>query len=408
MRSAPIHLQPIPLAHRVRGGGVLAVVPRALLVTAAALLLSACVTQPAVDAFDHPDWLLSGERLFGQPIDLDREVPDIGIADPTDEMRAYVAEIADRRKSSFRFRHLIARLARDGYFNTTYSAHQTLTAAETFSIKGGNCLSYTNMFIALAREAGLDAVYQVVDVPPSWDADAAFLIRYAHINVLVKNVQIDRLSNHAVIVDFNEVHPAADYPRREVSDEYAKALYYANHSVAMLRAGSTRQGFGHLRRAIETDPANVDLWINLGAFYAVEGDAEAAVEAYHVALQRSRNNKAAFSGLARGYAALGNTEMATFYHDKVRNYRETNPYYHFAMAQAAFELAEFESSLDYINTAIGLNRRTARFHLLKGMVEQKLGDHEAAEVSFRRARRHGLDPGSEAELRRVQVDLSST
>jgi Flp pilus assembly protein TadD len=410
MPSLPIHPQPIPLAHRVRGsGGVLAALSRVLLWSAAASLLSACATQPALDALDYPDWLLSGERLFGQPIDLDREVPDIGVADPTDEMRAYVAEIvAERRISNFRFRHLIARLARDGYFNTTYSAHQTLTAAETFAIKGGNCLSYTNMFIALAREAGLDAVYQVVDVPPSWDADAAFLIRYAHINVLVKNVYLDRRSSQAVIVDFNEVHPAADFPRREVTDEYAKALYYANHSVAMLRAGSTREGFGHLRRAIENAPTNVDLWINLGAFYAVEGDAEAAVEAYHVALQRSRNNKAAFSGLARGYAALGNTEMAAFYQDKVRNYRETNPFYHFAMAQAAFEVAEFESSLDYINTAIGLNRRTARFHLLKGMVEQKLGDHEAAEVSFRRARRHGLDPTSEAELRRVHVDLSST
>jgi Flp pilus assembly protein TadD len=230
--------------------------------------------------------------------------------------------------------------------------------------------------------------------------------------VLVKNVHFDRRLNHTVIVDFNEVHPAVDYPRREVSDEYAKALYYANHSVALLRSGETRESFAHLRRAIETDPSNVDLWINLGAFYAVEGDAEAAVEAYHVALQRKRNSKPAFSGLARNYATLGDEAMAAYYQDKVRNYRETNPFYHYAMAQAAFDEAEFEVSLDYINAAIGLDRRTARFHQLKGMVEQKLGDHEAAETSFRRARRHGLAPVAEPdagpEAARMQVDLSSS
>jgi Flp pilus assembly protein TadD len=406
MRSVSNHPPLVALARRVRGWGLVAGAWSLLM----ALMLSACATQPNKGPLDYPDWLLSGERLFDRPLDLDTEVPDVDVADPTDMMRNYVDEIVTNAGGSatHRFRHLIAGLARDGYFDTAYSAHQTLTAAETFEIKGGNCLSYTNMFIALAREAGLDAVYQVVDVPPSWDADAGFLIRYAHINVLIKNAYLDRRLNNAVIVDFNAVHPAADYPRRVVSDEYAKALYHANHSVAMLRAGNTRESFGHLRRAIETDPTNVDLWINLGAFYAVEGDAEAAVEAYLVALQRRPNSKAAFSGLARSYAALGDADMAAFYQDKVRNYRETNPFYHYAMAQAAFEDDQFEVSLDYINTAIGLNRRTARFHLLKGLVEQKLGDHEAAELSFRRARRHGLDLDAEPEARRALLDLSST
>jgi tetratricopeptide (TPR) repeat protein len=393
---------PIRLTFRFRKCGGLLV----------ALMLTACASLPhgsALDELDYPDWLLSGVRLYHDPIDLDAEVPKLDPTDPSDAMRAYVeALMVEGAPVSRRFRLLINGLARDGYFRTAYSAHQTLTAAETFEKMGGNCLSYTNMFIALAREAGLDAVYQVVDVPPAWDADAGFLIRYTHINVLIRNVRLDRAAEPATIVDFNEVQPAAEYPRRAVSDDYAKALYYANHSVALLRAGESRASFGHLRRAIETDPTNVDLWINLGAFYSVADDPGAAIEAYQVALQLDRNSKAAFSGLARNHASLGNVEPAARYQEKVRKYRETNAYYHFAMAQAAFDDADFEGSLEYINAAIDLKRRSPRFHLLKGLVQQKLGDHNAAAESFRRARRHGLDPGAAPELRQVQVNLSAT
>jgi Flp pilus assembly protein TadD len=372
------------------------------------LLLGACALQPpAVEPVEYPVWLLSGERLFGEPIDLEAEAPDLSVSEPDERMRGYVASSVNPDvTATARFRQLINALDRDGYFKTAYSAHQTLSATAAFEARGGNCLSYTNMFIALAREAGLEAVYQVVDVPPSWDAEANFLIRYAHINVLVKNAHLDRQFSQTV-VDFNDVRPAADYPRREVSDAYAKALYFANHSVALLKAGEVRAGFAHLRRAIDTDPSNVDLWVNLGAFYAVQGESAAAAEAYHVALRINGNNKAALSGLARSYANLGDGRAAQ-YRERVANYRETNPFYHYALAKAAFDDADFASSLDYINAAIGLSRRTGRFHLLKGLVEQQLGDEEAAESSFRRARRHGFDASAEAELRRLQVNLSST
>jgi Flp pilus assembly protein TadD len=201
-----------------------------------------------------------------------------------------------------------------------------------------------------------------------------------------------------VIVDFNIVHPDPDYPRKAVSDEYAESLFYANQSVTLMRDKRPRQSFAHLRRAIEVAPHNVDLWINLGAFYAIERDFDSSIEAYEVALQLEPRSKAAFSGLARSYSNAGNEEMAAVYQEKVRNYRERNPYYYYALAQGAYEVADYESSLDYINAALQLKRRTARFHLLKGLVEHRLGDVDAARDSMQRAQRYGLD-------RSVKLDL---
>lgn len=362
---------------------------------------AACSLQTPFQAQGHLDYeasLVTGERLFDTPV-APAEAPDSRVYEPSEAMREFVGTVtADARHNNARFRSLMAGLHGAGYFDAVYSANRTLTAAETFESKGGNCLSYTNMFVALAREAGLNARYQVVDVPASWDADSGFLIRYTHINVMVQGVRLDKQPRQSVIVDFNAVHPEGDFTQRIVSDAYAESLYYANRSVNLLRADRPREGFAYLRRALEIAPENSDLWVNLGALYATLEDYESSIEAYQVALQIDPRNKSAVAGMARSYANAGNVEMAAVYDRKVRNYRKRNPYYHYALAQSAFEKAEFEESLTAIDRAIELKRRIPRFYLFKGLVEQQLGRADAAEESFRRAQRYGLD-------QRVKLDV---
>lgn len=370
-------------------------------VAASAILLAGCAGQAPLErhgALHYAPSLTTGERTFGETVQTDH-LPRVLINQPSEQMRTYVADqIGDARLSSRRFHSLFAGLRRDGYFDAVYAANSTLTAAEAFEARGGNCLSYTNMFVSLAREAGLDARYQIVDIPPSWDADSGFLIRYTHINVVLRGLRIENHNGSRVTVDFNLMHPDPDAAQIEVSDAYAESLFYANKSVSLLRAGESRESFAYLRRAIDIAPENIDLWINLGAFYATQGDYRSSIEAYNVGLQIDPRNKSAYSGLARSYQYLGDTELADAYREKVRNYRERNPYYHYALAQAAYAQADYERSLSAIDEAIDLKVRTARFHLFKALVQERLGDREAAEDSIRRAQRFGLDE-------RIKVDV---
>lgn len=384
---------------RLRVRALAVVVPA--LAAGFAVFLSGCAAQAPYDrhgTLHYSDSLVTGERAFGEPISIDN-LPRVAISEPSEEMRVYVADlVGNARLSSRRFHSLFAGLRRDGYFDAVYAANSTLTAAEAFEARGGNCLSYTNMFVALAREAGLDARYQIVDIPPSWDADSGFLIRYTHINVVLRGLRIDSYGAGRVVVDFNLMHPDPDAKETEVSDTYAESLFYANKSVNLLRDGRHRESFAYLRQAIEIAPENIDLWINLGAFYATMGDFHSSIEAYNVGLQLDPANKSAYSGLARSYAHLGDVERADQFQVKVRNYRKRNPYYHYALAQAAYAQADYERSLDAIDTAIGLKLRTARFHLFKALIHDRLGDRDAAEQSIRRAQRFGLDE-------RIKVDV---
>ncbi len=357
---------------------------------AGSLLLSGCATVPEDPRVD-PGYqaLLSGEQIFGEPVRVD-EVPSVDLLGVSDEMRTFIAdELGTVRVPAVKFRRMFRGLTREGYFEANYIADSTRTAAETFHHKSGNCLSYTSMFIALAREAGLDARFQIVQVPPNWDADSGYLIRYTHVNVVLRGFIYDARTGREFSVDFNDVLPDPDYPRHAISDEQATALFYANRSVFQMRTGEMREAFANLKKAIDISPDNPDLWINLGAFYAKHEAYEQALTAYEVALRLDPGNRGAISGLGRTHEMLGNQEEADEYNDRVRRYRQRNPYYHFAIAQTEYERARYAAALDAINTAIDLKYRNGRFHFLKGLTQYKLGDLESAQTSFQRADRFG-------------------
>jgi len=346
------------------------------------------VAMPRADV-DYDASLLTGERIFGEDVSLD-EVPDADLLRLSDSMVAFVDENVGRtRLSGTRFKRLLGALSKDGYFETPYDPGKTQNAADTFASKAGNCLSYTTMFIALTRASGLDARYQIVDVPPTWDADSGYLIRYTHVNALLRNVQMDQVSGSDVTVDFNTVRPDPEFRHHVVSDDYAAALFYANRSVDHVRHDERRLAFAYLRKAIGLAPGNPDLWINLGAIYAKHDDFLSAAEAYEVALSVDPGNKGAISGLARAWANHGDDARAAPYLARAKRYRDRNPYFHFAVAQAEFEQQRYQSALESINTAIDLRRRQGEFYFLQGLVLQKLGDPVAARKSFKLAERFG-------------------
>ncbi len=369
----------------------------------ALFLIGACVQQgvpfqpddPKPPANFDPE-LLTGRLMFGEPVAGD-EVGDVDALGLDDTMRAFVdVDAMSGLSAAKRLQWLIKRLEEEGHFADSYNPLATLTARETFRSKDGNCLSYTTLFIALARASGLHAYYQMVTLPPNWSADSGLLIRNNHVNAVVYERHLVEGFTREYIVDFNALEIGSDLERHRVSDNYATTLYYSNLAVEHMRHDRSREAFALLRKGIELVPGNADLWVNLAAFYARNDKLEAAVSAYEVVLQLDPTSKTALSGLSSIYAAMGDAVRAERYARQVREYRERNPFYHFALAQLKFENANYAASLAAVNRAIELKRRNPSFYQLKGQAEQKLGDAAAAARSFSRARRYerlaGLTP----------------
>jgi len=348
----------------------------------AMVLASACQTLDIVDREVADQELLSGTAVFGESVSTS-ERPDVDIVATNEAMRGFVADVAGVHKERERLRALLRLMRRSGYVLNAYEPYLNLTAPEAFTAKRGNCLSYTTLFVALAREAGLDARFQVVDVPPDYDSVDGRLVLNKHINVRVEDVP----GRGDVTVEFSEEYASGIYDRRAVGDDYATALHYNNLAFSHARDDDFRSEFVYLKKAIETTPDNPDYWANLGVFYGRHGHHDHAVAAHRRALSFDAYHGAAVRGLANAYAALGRDEVARLYRKRVGHSRARDAYVYFALAQRALDASHRAYSLELLTDAIRLYADDHRFHQLKGRVHAELGDASAAEASFERARK---------------------
>jgi len=249
-----------------------------------------------------------------------------------------------------------------------------------------NLASFTNLFVALAREARLDARYQIIDVPPIWDSADGWVMLNSHINVVVRGVRLGVVSRD-YIVDFNTPEYDGAWPRHAVSDRVAFALYYNNRAVEAMRAGDLRLAFANFKLAISKSSLVAGTWVNLGALYSRQRHYESAQAAYEQALRINPNEKSALTNLARLNDEIGNTALAETYRSRIRTYERMNPYYHYALADSAYKAGNYETALGEIEKAISLKRDDHRFYFLEGLVHYRQGDVAGARSALAIAER---------------------
>jgi len=347
--------------------------------------LAAC-TRLVVNAPDSTDDLLSGQVLFGDYIDTS-DISSDRILATNDEMRDYVASrVKGDPQARSRLRKLIRGMIEDGLLTLEYDPNLTYTAIETFQNRQGNCLSFSILFAALAREANLDLTFQMVDIPPSFRADGEIILLNNHINVLVKGVRRDSSHVGEYVVDFNTAEYNGNYDTRKVTDNYAIALYYSNVAVESMRAGDSRKAFRYLKKGIETDPAIAGLWVNLGVLYSRDGHYDMATQAYQQALEIQPSNKSALVNLASALHRLGREEEAAHYSKSVAYYRDRNPYFYYFKAQTAYRKNELEDAMAYLAKAIKRKRDEHQFYFLRGLIHYQMQEYELAAKDYKKAR----------------------
>jgi Flp pilus assembly protein TadD len=324
------------------------------------------------------------ELISGAALGLDSSV---AVALPTRdqvfaldaEMREFVAPLAQIRDPRQKMVALIHALDERGMFSLQYS-EVTRTATATFHDRQGNCLSFTMLFVGLARAAGLTAIYQTVDVPPTWSNDGQVVIA-SHVNSVVKTG-----SGQETIVDFNVRTFRGEQRSRRVNDAYALALFYTNLGAEALLRGEYNLSLALLQEAARVHPGVAGLWVNLGVLYAKHGRYEHAEAAYLKALELDEGEHSALGNLALVYAALNENELAGTYRARVQEYRERNPYYHYSVAERAYEASRFEDALTALRKALRLKSDEHQFYSLRGEVLSALGRSREATNSFARAR----------------------
>lgn len=332
---------------------------------------------------------------------VDLEQVDMLAVSP--EMRAFIDKSVDRdARQSERLAQLLLAVVGGDRFALAYD-DTTGTAAETFRDRRGNCLAFTSMFIAMARDLGMEASYQEVEIPPDWMVSGESFLINQHVNALV-----EVRSALSRVVDFNSYDTIVDVENDSVpiSDARARAHYFNNIGVERLLAGDVALAYANLRQSVAEDPTFSSPWVNLGNLHRREGYPDYAEVAYREALEHDRDNLVAMSNLAALYRQQDRTDAAEYYLSRVRMHRMGNPFYRYRLAENAYDGGDYKAAIKNLRTAIRQKDDEDRFYFLLSLSYLMTGEQEKAERSMEEAREVAADNESRQRYNR-KLDLLS-
>lgn len=391
---------------------------------AALLLLSSCAIRETQPVLDGENAITAEAVLIDSPLAASAAGMDFSEFDLL-EMSPEMVEFLDQNvkhdgSNSEQLRNLAMSIMRSGEFSLIYE-DTTGTAAETFATRRGNCMAFTNMFVAMARYLGIDARYQEVDVPPTWSMNGDSFLYSQHINV-----HIDLKSGRYREVDFNIYDFDHELESRIISDERARAHYFNNIGAEKMLAGETGSSFAYFRQSIREDGSYAPAWINMGILHRREQLPVHAEAAFLRALEiKPPEQKAmssmtldvgwmpsrtadtefiAMSNLANLYVEQGQAELAETYFDKVHAHRMKNPYYRYQMASLAFEEGDYGAAIEDLKYAVRRHKNEDEFYYLLSLSYLMEGDRKAAREWMKKAETVAQE-NSEKEKYSYKLDL---
>ncbi len=358
------------------------------IVLVATTLVVGCATVPPTPAARtiNPEMLLEARPIVGEGATI--SIPDTDVLALDTQMLVFLDRFVDAKQSDYsKLRQLLYAIMGEGTFRLEYD-NQTLTAAETFHLQRGNCLSFTNMFVAMARQVGIDARFQEVDIPPDWTVEGGAFVLNRHVNVLVELGFPGKR-----VVDFNIDDFRASYARRQVRDRRALAHYYNNMGVERMQAGETVEALLYFREAIDNDRHFSPPWGNLGTLYRRNGRLAYAEGAYLQALDANPGDSVAMSNLVALYGQQGDAERAAGYRRRVDAHRMRNPYYRYRLAREAFLAEDYDSSIGHLKFSVRKKKNEDTFYFLMGLNYLKKGNETAARRWLKKGEQVSEDDG---------------
>lgn len=290
----------------------------------------------------QPQWEAELQRRGVSP----EEVPNPLLV--TDSMRDMARDFAGPGNPTERLNRLRHALFSETMFPFTYESRNTFTAAEAFHRREGNCLSFTNLFVALGRSLGIPVTTALVRRRGLSEREGDLIVVNNHV------VAILRWEAEPVFYDFDRERQDLVAAAQAIDDLGITSLYLNNRGADELRAGHPEIALKFFLYAVRLSPEFAPAWGNVGVARRRVGDFDGALDAYRQALLLEPGNPTILNNLGALYRSIG-------------RYRE-------AEAAAA---------------AANLSQASPHVLIVRGDLELARGKTEEALKLYKRARRLG-------------------
>lgn len=260
-----------------------------------------------------------------------------------------------------------------------YELTPTRNAIETYRTQKGNCLSFVNLFVGVAREQGLNPFYVEVTDYQKWNHREGMVVSQGHI---VAGMYI---AGELKTYDFLPFRPKAYKQFKPIDDLTAVAHYYNNLGAEALLAGDLGKAEQLLEVATKIAPRFDKALNNLGVVQARSGHPDRALEIYHKGLEIDPNNPMILTNMARLYQQTGRGEEADKLLVQIEANNDTNPFFYVYQGEMALSRGENDKALEYMVKALRLDTELPEIHLGFVKIYLALGDMEKARHHLERA-----------------------
>lgn len=272
----------------------------------------------------------------------------------TDGMRRWLeAEVPRSTRRETQLNWLLQALLNRTTAPLVYTAGHTGTATDVFASGTANCLGFSQLFVALARELDLPVYLLRVSDLQSFERDGDLIVASAHITAAFGTPDRRR------VLDFAQRPVRAYRWVEEISDLTAVALYYSNRGAEELRDGRTSEGLDLLRTAVRLDPELAEAWINLGVAERRTGDLVAAEAAYRRALEVDASTVTGYQNLSALLRLVGREQEAEDLLALVDRSGNRNPFSYLALGDLSLRLGRLEEAGRFYRRAVRLDPRQA-------------------------------------------------
>ena len=351
-----------------------------LLAAALALAPEAAPVPLAPAAVEAP---VAPEQVLAIPASLRAELQDKVIS------RSAPGEPRMRRLAEFLF-------DADGT-GLRYEHDADLTVAQAWDARKANCLTFTLLAVALAREAGLDAYAQEIPRTLSWYTEGDVVYFSNHVNVGIhigaRRYTLDVASDRVLSRD----------PPQKIDDRRLLAIYYSNRAANLLAANRLADADAQIQASLRSDGRYATAWSNAGVVMLREKREAEAERAFLHALELDRTHDSALVNLASLYGARGDLARQAEYNRRIERIRQRNPFHYFTLALDAEKRGDYAAAALHYRRAIKLYEGEHRFHFGLARAYLHLGEAAKAGEALRRAQ--DVSDGATRDRYQAKLDL---
>lgn len=343
---------------------------RACLASAAVVGLAGCTTYQPIDTNRELEQQvrqqLGADRDIQIPFEIDDRIRELALlrVNPSGSEHRRTTAILD-----FVFADL----------DLQYELVPTRNAIETFEAKSGNCLSFVNLFVGIARSVHLNPFYVEVKDLQKWSFRDGVVLSQGHI---VAGMYVD---GELRTYDFLPYEPKSYRDFDPIDDVTAMAHYYNNLGAEALLAGDLDTAGKDLDIAVELAPEFAKAINNYGVYLLRRQRVDDAIALYEKSLEADPTNVAMLSNLARAYQTSGDTVRADGLLGQIEDSNQRNPYFFVYRGELALAQGDTATALDYMAQALRRDSNLPEVHVGLAKVYVALGDLKKARHHIERA-----------------------